>query len=106
MSRRHDDPTAHPVAVAVRAWSTEAEELADAALWSMSEDATAGLLIEIAALQARVTELEARALAHAEAVELPATTGRGRWVSGTPATAGSRGRGHSSHPTQPQRITV
>ncbi len=59
---------AHPIDGAVARVHSVLDEVAEAPAWSMGQETTARVLVEIARAEARLVELRSRTLAHAEEV--------------------------------------
>ena len=74
---RHLDGTgsAHPIVRFLDAVERELDELVDAPTWSLDASDTTQVVGRLAALEARLDELEARAVRHAETLEVPAAAG-------------------------------
>ena len=74
---RHLDGTgsAHPIIGCLDALDRALDEAADAPTWSLDTTDTTQILQRIAADQARLAELEARALRHAETLQIPTDAG-------------------------------
>jgi hypothetical protein len=68
-------PPAHRVGAAVSAARTAIGSVAGERLWSMTAGETEQALDDLAALEAQIAELKARALSHAERLGLPAEMG-------------------------------
>ena len=60
--------TAHPIGGAVARVHSVLDEVAEVPVWSMGQEVTAQVLVEIARVEARLVELRSRTLAHAETV--------------------------------------
>ncbi|ANH39980.1 hypothetical protein I601_3574 [Nocardioides dokdonensis FR1436] len=60
--------TAHPIDGAVARVHSVLDEVAEAPVWSMGQEVTARVLVEIARAEARLVELRSRALSQAESV--------------------------------------
>ena len=74
---RHLDGTgsAHPIIGCLDALDRALDEAADAPTWSLDTTDTTQILQRIATDQARLAELEARALRHAETLQIPTDAG-------------------------------
>ncbi len=74
---RHLDGTgsAHPIVRLLDAVERELDELVEAPLWSLDVPDTTQVVGRLATVQARLDELEARAVRHAETLEVPTIGG-------------------------------
>ncbi len=71
----HDTGTGHPVLAGITRIETTLGDLTDAPVWSLTTSQTRHALIAATRAQARLVELEARLLAHAEATDAGVETG-------------------------------
>ena len=84
----------HPVLTLAHRMSRAVAAQAETQLWSMNPEQTTDLVTTLAALTAQVAELEARAIAHAETLDLPGKAGIGgrrgtaRWLARTTHVTG------------------
>ena len=74
---RHLDGTgsAHPIVRFLDLLERELDDLVDAPTWSLDAPDTTQVVGRLAALEARLDELEARAVRHAETLDIPITAG-------------------------------
>ncbi len=74
---RHLDGTgsAHPIVRFLDVLERELDDLVDAPTWSLDAPDTTQVVGRLAALEARLDELEARTVRHAETLEVPAAGG-------------------------------
>jgi hypothetical protein len=73
----------HPVTALVRAAKEGLDALVETPLWSLDAADTEALVADLATLEARLAELQARVIAHAEDLHLPASRGTGTPPSGS-----------------------
>lgn len=67
--------TRHPLAEAVARLHATLDDVAEVQPWSMTQSTTADVLAEVARVQARLAELQARTLTHAETVRVQEPSG-------------------------------